>query len=140
MLVGLLQGPLSFLYRLEVDRQVPNPASAPPRDFIAVALDPGLVDQALVDCGGLVYGDARAEVWIRGGLNEQVVLDRDGMVFCYPDDPCFRDALEASGVPEASVETIADRDYVKHWFHSNHDAMEDDLKRRLNLVEVAPRD
>jgi hypothetical protein len=138
-LVGALTAPLSILYRVEVDRRDPGAEGAPPRDHVAIELDADAVDSALTACSDVIYGDARAELWIRGGLNEQVVIDRDGMVFCYPDDPVFRDVMAGADIPEASVPTLADRDYVKHWFHAENDVFEDDFKRRLGLVEVAPR-
>ena len=138
-LVKSLKAPLSILYRQKVDRQNPRPQAAPPRDFVAVDLDSERVLAALDRNAPIVYSDARAEIWIRGGLNEQLVLDTDGIVFCYPDDPSFRDALDAAGVPERSIQTMADRDYVKHWYHAESDAFEAALFRDLGLQEVPHR-
>lgn len=138
-LVAALSPPIGVLYRQKVDRVNPRPSTAPPRDF--VALDKRLDDvlAALDEAAALVYGDARHELWLRGGLGEQVVLDQDGLVFCYPDDPAFRDALAELGVPAEDVVTLSDRDYVKHWFHAENDALEATLRERLRLVAVPPR-
>ena len=67
------------------------------------------------------------------------VMDQDGVLYCYPDDPSFRDVLEAAGVHERSVQTLADRDYVKHWFHAECDEHEAGLMQDLGLQEVPHR-
>jgi hypothetical protein len=132
-LIGALAPPLGFLYRQEVDRKNPRPAGAPPRDHVALELSPARVVAALERCAPLVYSDARCEVWIRGRLGEQVVLDHDGLLFCYPDDPSFRGALRQAGVPATDVETLHERDYVKHWFRAEADPFEEELARMLGL-------
>ena len=132
-LVSALAPPLGFLYRQEVDRKAPRPQGAPPRDRVALELAPGRVLAALERCAPLVYCDARCEIWIRGRMGEQVVLDHDGMLFCYPDDPAFRSALELARVPAVDVETMHERDYVKHWFRAEADPLEDELARLLGL-------
>jgi len=131
--------PLSFLYRQKVDRREPGPRGAPPRDFVALGASADAVLAALQDAELLVYGDARCEVWVRGAMGEQVVLDEDGLLYVYPDDPAFREALAAQGVPGDDVETMADRDYVKHWFRAEADEAETRLIAALQLTEVAPR-
>jgi hypothetical protein len=133
-LIGALDAPLGFLYRQEVDRKNPRPQGAPPRDHVGLELTPDRVLGALERSAPLVYGDARCEVWIRGRRGEQVVLDHDGLLFCYPDDPSFREALAGAGVPAEDVGTMTDRDYVKHWFRAEADALEDELVRSLGLV------
>ncbi len=94
---------------------------------------------ALGEASPLIHGDARCEVWLRGGLGEQLVLDEDGLMYLYPDDPAFRDALAEAGVIEADVETLQDRDYVKHWFHAACDPVEAALIEGLGLSEVPHR-
>jgi len=42
-------------------------------------------------------------------------------------------------VPAEDVETISKRDYVKHWFRAEADALEDGLVRELGLTEVRAR-
>jgi len=138
-LIRCLQPPLSVLYRQKVDRRNPKPNGAPPRDFVALQLSDDHVLSAITKHSMIVYGDARAELWVRDNLNAQVVLDQDGMLFAYPDDPSFRDALDGAGVPEATHQTMAERDYVKHWFHAEADAHEDGLMENLGLQEVPHR-
>lgn len=138
-LIRALQPPLSVLYRQKIDRRAPKPQGAPPRDFVALGLPPEPILEALREAAPLVYSDARCEVWIRGSLHEQLVLDEDGLLFCYPDDPAFRDALATAGVPAEDVETVGDRDYVRHEFRAEADALEDALIARLRLVEVPSR-
>ena len=137
-LVSALAPPLGFLYRQEVDRKNPRPAGAPPRDRVALELAPARVLAALESCAPLVYSDARCEIWIRGRMSEQVVLDHDGVLFCYPDDPAFRTALEQAGVPAVDVEMLHERDYVKHWFRAEADPFEDELARMLGLSASRP--
>ena len=137
--IDALAPPLSVLYRQKVNRQNPRPNGAPPRDWVAVLLDPDRVKASLRAHASLAYHDARAEIWVRGSMGEQVVLDTDSMLFCYPDDPSFRDALDASGVPERSVQTMAERDYVKHWYHAECDEHETGLFADLGLSEVPHR-
>ncbi|MEZ4241495.1 MAG: hypothetical protein R3F59_36165 [Myxococcota bacterium] len=139
-LATALAPPVSLLYRQKVDRRAPRPQGAPPRDFVGVglALDPVLA--ALERAALLVYADARCEVWMRGALGEQLVLDEDGVLYAYPDDPAFRDALGEAGVPPDDVESVGDRDYVRHEFRAEADALEDQLVAELHLVQhQAPR-
>lgn len=139
-LLGALPGPWGVLYRQKVDRREPRPEGAPPRDFVALEIPPERLRPALAACALLVYHDARHELWLRGAARErQIVLDGDGLVYCYPDAPAFREILQALDLREVEVETLADRDYVKHWFHAGADPLEDRLIRDLGLTEVAPQ-
>jgi len=138
--VAVLGEPLSVLYRQKIDRRDPKPQGHPGRDFVALELSAALVADAMATATTLLYADARCELWVRGRLNDQVVLDTDGSVYCYPDDPAFRDALKACDVPELpQLTTLEDRDYVRHWFEASADAEEDALIERLGLAEVAVR-
>jgi hypothetical protein len=137
-LARALSKPISVLYRQKVDRLKPRPEGAPSRDFVALDLPTAQVLEALDAAAPLVYHDARCELWLRGRLGEQVILDQDGLLFCYPDDPAFRDVLSGLGVPGEDVMTIADRDYVKHWFHAQADPYEGELIRSLRMAEVPP--
>ncbi len=134
-LVRALEAPLGFLYRQVVDRRAPRPQGAPPVDFVR---DADTVTGALAACADLVYHDARCEVWVRGRLGEQVVLDADGLLYCYPDDPVFRDVLDRHELPPDLEQTILDRDYARHSFHAEADALEPELRRLLGLVEAPP--
>jgi hypothetical protein len=136
-LLQSMQGPVSVLYRQVVDRVDPKPQGSPPRDFLALGLAIDRVSNALVANSDLVYHDARCEVWLRGVLHEQLVIDPDGLLYCYPDDPTFRDALASAGVDESEFETLLERDYVKHVFHAACDGVEQSLIEQLNLTEVA---
>lgn len=138
-LVRGLEPPLSVLYRQVIDRANPKPEGAPQRDFVALQLSQDAVTQALTSARALVYGDARAEFWIRGSLGESVVLDADGLIFVYPDDPLFRDVCLGHGLPAQLPQTIAERDYVKHWFHADNDALEAGFLQELELTEVPPQ-
>ena len=139
-LVERLAPPLSFLYRQKVDRNKPGQPGDPPRDFVALMLEPEEVLAALATSSKLIYHDARCEIWIRGGLGDQIVLDTDGLIFCYPYDPAFREVLMAFGLQsDDDLHTIAHRDYVKHWFHADCDAEEDALVDGLALSEVPHR-
>lgn len=137
-LLRSLKPPLGFLFRQFIDRHNPRPNGAPPVDRVALDVDTERLVAVLSDNAGVIYEDARAEVWVRGAMpSEQIVLDQDGVLYCYPDDPVFRDALEACGLPEDDdLETMLERDYVKHWYHPEHDAEEQALAESLRLVEV----
>lgn len=138
-LLGVLDGPLGVLYRQKVDRASPRPDGAPDRDFVNVDLGHGKLLTGLGLAKKLLSSDARGELWVRGRLQDQVILDTDGVLYCYPDDPAFRDALKANGVPEAEVQTLWQRDYVKHNYLAECDAEERALINALTLTEVAPQ-
>lgn len=138
-LAEALAPPVSVRYVQKIDRRSPRPEGAPARDFVAVHLPLDRVLAAIAEAAPLVYHDARGELWLRGGLGEQLILDEDGLVFCYPDDPAFREILGELGVPDADVQTVADRDYVKHWFHAEADAAEARLIESLRLTAMRAR-
>jgi hypothetical protein len=138
-LIASLAPPLSVLYRQVVDRRDPKPQGAPPRDFVALELDPKQVNFAFDRYTELLHHDARCEVWVRGSLGEQIVLDADGMLYLYPDDPSYEDVLLGEGLSPDVGETIVDRDYAKHWFHASNDALEDAFIKELGLTEVPHR-
>lgn len=138
-LAACLAPPVSVLYRQVVDRQDPKPQGAPPRDFVALELSQGTVLEALERYTDLLHHDARCELWLRGAMHEQLVLDADGMLFCYPDDPTYEDVLLGNGLSPDVGQTIVDRDYAKHWFHAENDALEAAFIANLGLTEVAYR-
>lgn len=138
-MLGALSPPLTVLYRRKVDRRNPKPNGTPPDDFLAPDVPLDEIRSALTEAGDLIWHDARCEVWVRGLMGEQIILDQDGMLYAYPDDPSFRDVLAQVDVPEDSVPVMLDRDYVKHWFHGECDSLEDALLRRLAAVPVAPQ-
>jgi hypothetical protein len=138
-LVASLQAPVGLLYRQVVNRRDPKPQGSPPRDFVALELAPERIVEALERYTDLLHHDARCELWLRGALGEQVVLDPDGLLYCYPDDPAFEDVLLGEALTDLVGQTIVDRDYAKHWFHGENDAVEDRLIEELRLVEVPHR-
>lgn len=139
-LVGALSAPLGVLYRRKVDRLDPKPQGWPGQDFVGLDLPADTVLEVLSVVEPLINDDARGELWIRGRMQEQLVLDQDGTMYCYPDDPSFRDALAAVGLTEqVDLKTLEDRDYVRHWFHGEHDEAEATLIERLQLTEVRPQ-
>jgi hypothetical protein len=138
-LLAQLKPPLGVLWRQVIDRKKPRPNGSPPIDHVGLDLSFERVLAALRACGPVVYEDARAELWIRGKLGEQLILDQDGLVYAYPDDPVFRDALEALGLTDKDVPTLAKRDFVKHWYHAEHDALEARLVADLGLTIVGKR-
>lgn len=138
-LVAAMASPLAVLYRQNVDRRDPKPQGAPPRDFVARDVPLQRVVAAIEAAAPLLYGDARCEFWLQDAMGARLVMDHDGVVYGYPDDPSFRDALASAGIEEASVDLVSDRDYVMHWFHAECDALEDALIAELRLVEVPHR-
>lgn len=139
-LLTALEAPLTVLYRRKVNRQDPRPNGSPPEDFLAPDLSLQEAQDALASAADLIWHDARCEVWVRGMMGEQVILDQDGILYVYPDDVAFRDALKRVDVPESpDVAVMLDRDYVKHWFHAECDEVEAALLRTLAAVPVAPQ-
>lgn len=138
-LLDALSAPIGVLYRSKIDRRTPRPTGAPPVDHVGLDLNRERVRAALHAAPVLVCSDARAELWLRGARQEQVVLDQDGLVYCYPDDPTFRDVFAAVGVPAEDVDTMADRDYVKHWFRAEADHEEQAFVSSLRLTQVPHR-
>lgn len=141
-LAEALAGPIGVLYRQVVDRAAvasgaSPPQGLPPKDFVALEVPIPRVVDALRRFTGLLHHDARCELWLRGALDEQLVLDADGLLYAYPDDPAFADVLMGLGFQADVQETIVDRDYAKHWFHVEHDADERAFHEALGLVEVA---
>jgi hypothetical protein len=138
-LVAVLGSPLGFMYRQVVDRRDPKPQGAPPRDFVGLDLPSELLIHALSNFEAFLYHDARSELWARGPLGDQVILDADGLLYVMPDDPAFVDVLRGVGLTEGLEETIRDRDYARHTFHAANDALEDAFVRELRLTEVVHR-
>lgn len=138
-LIAELTPPLGFLYRRKVDRRNPKPSGSPADDYVGLEMSPERVLEALRGSKGVVYHDGRCEVWVRGAMQAQVILDEDGVLYAYPDDPAFRAAVDAQGLTEAPVRTMADVDYPKRWFHGEHDEAEERLIGALNLSLMPPQ-
>lgn len=134
--VRVLGPSVGVLYRQFINRLNPGPNNGPPTDFVGLDMPQDAVVGGLEQATGLIYHDARCELWLRGELGDQVIIDRDGLIYCYPDDVAFRDVLERHGVPEEKVEVLLERDYVKHAFHAENDALESQLIDGLRLTKI----
>ena len=135
-LMGLLGSNVGVLYRQFIDRRNPGPNNAPPTDFVGLDLSKERVAGALSAAKDLIYHDARCELWLRGEMGDQVILDRDGLIYCYPDDPAFRDLLSQFDLMEGEIEVLLERDYVRHLFHSQNDVIEDSFIENLGLSRI----
>ena len=135
-LVRALGDRTSVLYRQKIERANPRQEGAPPRDFLALDVPVDRVLEALADAHDLFYADARAELWLRGIRGQQIILDCDGLVYVYPDDPLFKDVCRANGLSEGIVPTMSERDYVKHVFDAANDPHEIQFLTMLGLTEM----
>ena len=135
-LVRVLGTPIGVLYRQFVNRVNPGPNNGPPTDFVGLDMPHEAVLSGLDDAAGLIYHDARCELWLRGELGDQVIIDRDGLIYCYPDDVAFRDVLKRHEVAEQKVEVLLERDYVKHCFHADNDSVESRMIDGLRLTKI----
>ena len=97
-------------------------------------LDPARLLAALRARPELVWGDGRHQLWIRGDLGETVVLDENGVLFCQPDDPSFRDLLAARNILEMTSQTLDTRDYVRVQFLAEADGQEASLWEELAML------
>jgi len=134
-LLAALGSTVSVRYLQLTDRatgQLPKP-----RSFVGMELAVDVVRAAFEARPGLVWHDGRHQLWLRGSLGEQVVLDELGVIYCYPDDVAFRDAL--TDLPETKAVGIDGRDYVKVEFLASADAEERSLIAALNLREWEAR-
>ena len=134
-LAGALSSPVSVLYVQMVDRRVGQQLEKP-RRMGGVEKAKGVVLTALQRCGTLLYHDARHQLWLRGRMREQLVLDELGMIWVYPDDPSFRDVLAALEIPESPAQNMDGRDYVKVDFKVEADAEEALLVASLGLSQA----
>lgn len=132
-LVASMGSTLSMAYMQLTDRKTGRTHPAPIR-WVGLEKPSEMVLETLKKAGDLVWYDGRHQLWIRGAFGEQVVLDELGVLYCYPDDPSFRDILVE--LPESSATGMDARDYVKVFFRSQADAQEDALIRDLGLVRM----
>ena len=134
-LVARLQPPLRVLYRQVTDRATGQLPKA--RDWVGVEISRERLLSALQAHAPLIYYDGRHQLWVKGQGAEQIVLEEIGVLYVYPDDPSFRDALLAEGVPEATVQTLAERDYIKVNFLAAADASEAAFQQSLAMARWA---
>ncbi|MSP56321.1 MAG: hypothetical protein EXR69_12075 [Myxococcales bacterium] len=139
-LLAALGARLSVRYLQLTDRavgQLPKPVS-----WVCMDTPAADVLRALESAGRLVWEDGRHQLWVRGrpanpaAPEVSVVLDELGVLYCYPDDLAFRDALEALGVslgPELGLDA---RDYVRVELLNVADAQELALIADLRMRQV----
>jgi hypothetical protein len=128
-LIDALGGAVSVRYLRLTDRtkgQLPKPET-----YVRMDAPAAEVRAALADADALVWRDGRHQLWLRGRFGEQVVLDELGVLYCYPDDPAFREALGA--LPETTAVGMDGRDYVRVQFLPEADAQEATLIARLSM-------
>lgn len=128
-LLDRLEAPWSVRYLRLTDRQ--KGQLPKPENWVRMDAPPEAVRTALSARPGLVWHDGRHQVWIRGRMGDQVVLDELGVLYCYPDDPAFREAL--TGLPEGSAVGMDGRDYVRVELLAEADAEEASLMQELSL-------
>ena len=130
-LVRRLEPPFRVLYQRLTDRSTGQLAK--PEHHVAVELGAEIVLEALEACAPLVYHDGRHQLWIEGRHDAKVVLEETGVIYVYPDDPSFRDALSEHRVREGDDKNVGDRDYVRVNFLAEADAIEAHLLHSLHL-------
>ena len=135
-LLGVLDGPLGVRYLQLIDRRNEIDRREKPRGFVALDKGKEEVRNAIEVCRRLLYDDARSQFWIKGLMGDQIVLDELGMLYAYPDDPSFRNALSSIGINEGAAATMADRDFVKVEFEADCDNEETQLISLLRMVET----
>ena len=131
-LARLLSSPLKMRYVRLTDRQ--KGQLPKPENYVAVELPKERVEQALTMFEALLYQDGRNQLWLLGLDGEQLILDELGMIYVYPDDFSFREALQKLGWVEANHQTMADRDYVRVNFMAQADEQEQSLIQSLGMV------
>lgn len=124
---------LGVMYAQLTDRKQKGPHPKPVR-HLGLELPAEKVFEALGAAKDLIWWDGRHQLWVRGKFGDQVVLDELGVIYCYPDDPSFRDALQ--GIEESKQIGMDSRDYVKVNFRSEADAQEQALIAALNLTRL----
>ncbi len=132
-LLSAMGAHLSIAYTQLTDRKA-NRTHPKPVRYVGLEIPVSRVLSALRSASDLIWYDGRHQLWVRGGMGEQVVLDELGVLYCYPDDPSFRDMLE--GIPKTPALGMDGRDYVKVNFRAEADAQEEELIAGLNLQRI----
>jgi len=132
-LIRAMGDKLGVLYIQLTDRRAGRHLAEKPNRFLGVEIPAAHLVATLTACEDLLYGDGRGQVWVRGALGEQLILDEMGLIYAYPDDPMYRDVLEAEAVPKNDSQSLDERDYVRVEFLASADAQEDRLMRDLQL-------
>ena len=132
-LLRAMGGPFSIAYTQLTDRAAGRTHPKPIR-WVGLELPTERALAAIRAAGDLVWFDGRHQFWARGPLGEQVILDELGVLYCYPDDPSFRDALD--NLPQSPATGMDGRDYVKVNFRADADAQEAAMIAGLNLQRI----
>ena len=132
-LIQALSSPRRVLYVQLVDR-LRGVQLDPPRQHVGLEIAPETLTDALQANRMLCYHDGRHQLWVQGTGEDKIVMEETGVLYVYPDDPSFRDVLEALAVPMVEVETLADRDYVRVDYLAEADVEEARLQRALGLI------
>lgn len=130
-LIRAMGGALSVAYMQLTDRKAKKTHPVPVR-YVGLELPAEKLVKVVTESGDLIWYDGRHQFWVRGSFGEQVVLDELGMLYCYPDDPAFRDAL--IDLPESPTLGMDGQDYVKVHFRADADAQETAMIEKLSLV------
>lgn len=134
-LVRALEPPLGVRYVQLTHRQTETQHVHTERpSWVGVELPQDRVLQVLSECKTLLYRDGRHQLWVRGALGAQLILDELGLIYAYPDDPSLRDALAAEGVTQGKAQTLLERDWVRVELHAAADAQETRLIQALGLT------
>jgi hypothetical protein len=131
-LLEVLGSPVSIRYLRLTDRQTGQLAK--PENHVRMDAPAPVVRSALEANAALVWHDGRHQLWARGAFGEQVVLDELGVLYCYPDDPAFREALV--DIPLSDAVGMDGRDYVRVGFLSEADAEERALLAALGATRL----
>lgn len=129
-LLAALGTPVSVRYVRLTDRvhgQLEKPES-----YVRMDMPRAQLEELLAERPALIWRDGRHQLWVRGKFGEQLVLDEIGAIFCYPDDPSFREAM--GDLPETKAVGIDGRDYVKVHFVAEADEQERSLLAMLIKV------
>ncbi len=136
LLITALTEPLGVLWVQLVDRATSTRQEEAPKRWITLEREQAKVLEVLEACAELLYEDGRGQLWIRGALGEQLVLDELGLLYLYPDDPSFHEVLSAAGVSEADSATMAERDYVRVEFVAAADKLEASMLTDLSMQPI----
>ncbi len=137
-LVAGLEPPLAVRYVQLTHRQTETQHVHTDRpSWVGVELAPERVREVFAGSQMLLYRDGRHQVWVRGALGDQLVLDELGLVYAYPDDPAMRDILVGLGVQQGRAQTLLERDFVRVELHAEADEQERHLIEALGLQRIS---
>ena len=128
-LLSPLEAPWSVRYLKLTDRQ--SGQLPKPETWVRMDVRPDTVRDAMAAARRLIWHDGRHQLWIRGRMGDQVVLDELGVLYAYPDDPAFQAAL--ADLPRSDAVGMDGRDYVRVELLAEADAEERAFIHALSL-------